>query len=527
MRILFIETPSVFFPRMAGVYFPNPGPITVGAAAERAGHEVEVLDMVALDLPWEALQREVRRRQPDVVCLSAITKTAYASMAAAELVKEVDPGIVLVGGGTHFTLVPEESLRLCRYLDYLVLHEGEVTFLELLDRLERGTPREDMQAVEGLAFQLDGRIVITPPRPLVCDLDDLPSPAYHLLPMDRYSCDIVGPDGFGTSFSRGCAHSCRFCSERVLWREQWRSHSPARMVDELRVLHDVYGKRSFWIGDPDFLHDRERVKGFIAEMESRGPDIQYQIQVRADEVIANADLLPGLAKVGTRVVMMGVETYSDRRLEQLGKGLVNEQAERAARIIKSSGIPLMWTCLIWGHPDDDWLEVFRLLRGSRRLRSDFMAHDLLAPWPGTELFEELDAAGNIAIYDYRAYTFDQPIVKIEGIPLAAAEALNTAGFFLFWFNPLWAAPRLLNRHQRMLQMFSLKASWSVLRTEMIGTRLGGAVKSALGVQLPREEQMQERYYEAHLADRGMTRDQDRGGALSLGLRASNRPGRAV
>ena len=110
MKIVLIDAAIGFFQKIAGLYFPNPGLLAIASFIEKHGYNVKIVDMVALNLNLEDISRIIKKEKPDVVGLSGITKNVYICMALAKIVKEVDPKIITVLGGTHFSLVPEESL---------------------------------------------------------------------------------------------------------------------------------------------------------------------------------------------------------------------------------------------------------------------------------------------------------------------------------------------------------------------------------------------------------------------------------
>lgn len=152
--LLFVEPNSDFLPMpmRVGFYFPNTGILTIAAYLEQHSHNVKIIDMIALNLTWEDIPALIKNENPDLVGISGLTKNAYMCMGLAKIIKQANPRIVTVFGGAHFSLVPEESLRICKEIDYIVIGEGEITFLELVNKLAGQGKKETVSKVDGVAY---------------------------------------------------------------------------------------------------------------------------------------------------------------------------------------------------------------------------------------------------------------------------------------------------------------------------------------------------------------------------------------
>ncbi|MCD6509764.1 MAG: cobalamin-dependent protein, partial [Thermoprotei archaeon] len=189
MRVLLALPPDIHtleIYRSLGLKAPPLGLAYIAAILERAGHKVRILDSPTLEVTTSDFIREVKSWGPDVVGLSVLTPTAPKAYRAIRLIKELYPHLPVVVGGPHPTFMYEEALKMGA--DVVVLGEGELTSLELMNTIEEhGLNVDALERVRGIAFLKEGRPVITPPRPLIRDLDSIPWPARHLLPMERYT----------------------------------------------------------------------------------------------------------------------------------------------------------------------------------------------------------------------------------------------------------------------------------------------------------------------------------------------------
>ncbi len=496
-KIAFIETPYVFFPRLINVYTPNPGPLAVAAYLEREGHECHILDTIALDWGWAEIEAWLRRERPDVVGISCVTKNAYLALSIAQLAKQVLPDVVTIAGGPHVSLCPELTLRICPELDFAVVGEGERTAAELLRALEDKADDQRLAAIPGLAFLRGETYHCGPVRELIEDLDSLPMPAYHLVPMQAYSMPFFGPGGMGAGFSRGCTFSCSFCSEQIQWQQVWRGRSGRWMAEELELLVEKYGRVGYWMNDPSFLHTPERTEEFIQQMQPRKLPIRFHMQVRADHVIRDRALLPGLASIGCKMAMLGVETHQQHQLDAWNKGQELPQVQQAADIIAASGIPILMTCLIWGNWQDDAGELRKLVSWAYEIGGFFLAHDLMVPWPGTPYFEQMRQLGRIEVWDWRKYDFDHAIMPTQHLSRSQLEALNVYPFLTWWFNPKRFARAMVQEDRRRMVKWQVTIPGKVARHEL---------KQSLArrTRLNPIERRAERIYQRHLEVLGVT-----------------------
>jgi anaerobic magnesium-protoporphyrin IX monomethyl ester cyclase len=233
MDILLIDPPRRYWGFGGGLGYNSPpvGLAALAAFLEQNEIEVDILDCNALDIGWDALAGEIRRRKPRSVGVSSsMTCFVPEAFRCLEIAKQTDPDILTVGGGTQFTLAPDESFHRGQALDCIVRGDGEYTALELLEQLRRAQPQ--LERVRGLSFRRNGEVLHNESRPSIQDLDQLPLPAWHMLPMDEYALPVIPPRWGNYAIvvtTRGCPFQCNFCSPR-------KAHAPYRALSAQRVL---------------------------------------------------------------------------------------------------------------------------------------------------------------------------------------------------------------------------------------------------------------------------------------------------
>ncbi len=365
---------------------------------EREGYKVEILDCNAENIDWGSLTSEVEKRKPDVVGVSAITPFFYTALKTAEVVKKVDREIKTVLGGSHATFMGREILKKHSEIDLIVKGEGELIFSKLIKALEKGT---SLSNVKGLIFRLNGKIYETPDPSLLLNLDELPMPAYHLLPMKKYFFPVLGKFSVVLS-SRGCPFSCFFCSEWKFWHRKWRKRDPSKVVDEIELLTQKYGRESIWFGDDCFNVDKQHMEKICSEIEERGLDVNWYYQGRADFVVKYRDLLPKMRRAGNLMVQIGVEAATDNELSVLRKNLKIETVKKAVKLLKQNNI-ICQGLMIIGTWRDKYETIMEKVNFMKKLGVDFPIYTVLTPFPGSDLFDEAKNKNLIEVTDYSKY----------------------------------------------------------------------------------------------------------------------------
>lgn len=442
MRVLLVDPPKPRWWLLADTVLPPVGLAYLAGYLRERGVEVRVLDCTALGLDWEDLEREIERYAPDVVGVGAPTCYVKRAMKVFEIAKRVDRDVVCVAGGIHFTLAFRESLRECEYIDYVVLGEGELTFYELLEALEG---RKKLGGVKGVALRRGGDVVTTGRRPLIRDLDSLPIPAWDLLPMERYRVVAWGSASMLVS-SRGCPFECSFCSERVFWRGVWRAHSARRVVREMEILAEKYGKRVMWFGDDTFNLCRKRISEICELLLERGLDVSWGFEGRADLLWRDRDLLGKLRDAGFFWVLVGVESCFQDELDRYRKGISVEKIKEVFNALKEHDV-VTQAMFIVGEKYDDEKRIEAKADFAIELDPDFAIFTPLTPFPGTPLYEEAEREGLLETRDFSKYDLAHAVMRTYYLSPREVEELMSLCYRKFYGRPLKVARGLLSKNK--------------------------------------------------------------------------------
>lgn len=369
-------------------FLPPLGVALVATLARDAGYDVRMFDS-SFDPDLSNLKRDLAAFAPAVVASSVSSDLYPAACEVSDLADSM--GAVSVMGGPHATLAGEELLQETPSLGVVVAGEAEDSFVELLDRIERGA---GLEGVRGLIYRQGDETIENPAEPWHEDLDVFPFPDRDLLPTyPRYS-----HSGFTELIlSRSCPFSCTYCQPTLAKVSgHHRKRGPKNVVDEIEMLWRKYGNRSFLIDDDIFVLDKAWLRGIVEQLEARGLAGKFRFVAlgRPDTFDEEAALL--LKRMGLYYLLFGMESGSQKMLDTLGKQTTVEQIRRAFRLAKKHGFRTH-AFVILGAPG----ETPRTLRLTEDLIKELAPHSvfisLFAPTLGTSLCEDLEKQGRLKL----------------------------------------------------------------------------------------------------------------------------------
>ncbi|WP_338668748.1 B12-binding domain-containing radical SAM protein [Pseudodesulfovibrio methanolicus] len=368
-------------------FLPPLGLASIAAVLRENGHGVAIIDGVAEHTPLQEIVD--RARDFDIVGVSAMTAHAKRAHELIRMLRsQLDKPIM--AGGVHATTMPAEFLE--NGADFVVVGEGEMTTLELAQALDSGLPRERFAEIRGLCLLRDGELFRTPRRPLIEDLDSLPQPARDLLPMHLYSATVARTTRQPSHMllaSRGCPGVCSFCVHK-LFGKKVRYNSPERIIDEFLLLVNEYGAKDVAIFDDNFAANREMVIKVCNKLIELDLDLTWSIESRVDNV--DREILELLAKAGCTFIAYGIESGSQRVLDQMNKGVTLDQIREAVRITNEVGIKTRGYLML-GHLDETPEEMRKTIEFAKSLDLDVASFTLFVPLPGTQDYKRAQKFG--------------------------------------------------------------------------------------------------------------------------------------
>jgi radical SAM superfamily enzyme YgiQ (UPF0313 family) len=311
--------------------------------------------------------------KPEIIGFTVMSYQFRHTYSLIRIIKERFPSIAIAAGGPHVSALEERVLLECSSIDYVIAGEGETSMLGLCT----GAPPE---LVGGVFSRSNGRIISGGPRCYMSDLDILPFPTYSSYDLKKY------PE-IEISTSRGCPHPCIFCAVSTIMGEKIRSRSIHNVADEISFFHHRHGKRSFQIGDDNFLADKEKVVLLCEEIASRqlkGLILRCGQGIRGD--LIDRESLTAMKKAGFRHLGIGVESGCDHVLSSIRKGETVQKIEQGIALACRMGfdVSLLFVIGAPGETPAD-LEQSILLAKKYPVMKAFFFN--LIPFPGTQLFK--------------------------------------------------------------------------------------------------------------------------------------------
>ena len=356
----------------------------------------------------EKILEHLQKSQPKLVGFSLIFQPMLMEFAA--LLKYLrSNGITahFTMGGHFPTIEYAKTLELIPELDTVICHEGEITLLELFQNLDKPA---NWSKIKGIAFRKNGQIFISPPRPLIEDLNLLPFPVRRISTL-KYrgiaACSILA--------SRGCYYNCSFCSVRHFYGStsgpRRRARSPSNVVDEMEKLFKNKIRIFRFVDDHLGMKSKlqkEWIKEFASELKKReiGDKILWRISNRADEL--DLECLKTLKEVGLAFLYIGIESGSDQELKICNKHYTVKDIYDALEILKLAGVNFDYGFMMLtpGTTFESIEENLNFLKNLTERGRAIVHFTKMMPYAGTPIAQKLKEEGRLeGTIDYPNYRY--------------------------------------------------------------------------------------------------------------------------
>jgi anaerobic magnesium-protoporphyrin IX monomethyl ester cyclase len=394
MRVLFTHSYFYKFDEKQWRFkqpYPPLATILAAAVLRNNGYSVSLFDTNLRDDPTEILPVLAANRPKYLIIYDdgfnylskmCLTNMREAAFRMAEESKKTGCTVIVSSSDAadHY----EKYFR--HHVDYVVRGEGEETLKELLFALENN---EDVSKVQGLAYQQDNQIKLTPSRPVIRDLDTLPLPAWDLVDIAAYRKIWLEHHGYfslNLATTRGCPFKCNWCAKPI-YGNRYTSRSPLHVVKEIEMLIKNYQPDYLWMCDDIFGLKPGWVQEFRTLLAERKIKIRYKIQSRVD-LLLQEDTLDALAESGADTVWVGAESGSQKILDAMDKGTKVGEIYAATRLMKQKGIRVAFF-LQFGYLGETQEDIDATIQMVRTLMPDEVGISVSYPLPGTKFYEKV------------------------------------------------------------------------------------------------------------------------------------------
>ncbi|MDD5711316.1 MAG: radical SAM protein [Smithellaceae bacterium] len=383
---------------------PPLGVTYVAAAFEAAGAEVKIWDYIVNRYTPEKLKAQLDAFQPDAVGATSVTLNFPPAAEIVQTVKRYNPAIVTMMGGPHVSFDADETLKNYPGIDLIVRGEGEKTIADLTPVLRDPSAWE---GIKGISFRRNGEIVHNAPQDLIEDLDTLPLPSRHLLPLSRYMA-LGYPISIITG--RGCPYACIFCQGRRMVGKKPRQRSSQLVVEEIEHIMS-YGITRINVADDLFTANKQKVREVCDEIHKRNLKLGWSAFARVNTV--DKETLEIMRDAGCDAVSFGIESGNPEMLKRIKKGITLDMARAAISLCKEVGI-LAHTSFMVGLPGEtpETLQDTKEFAADLGRRGALYGYHFLAPFPGTTVHDELEKYDlEILTGDWTKYDANSAIVR--------------------------------------------------------------------------------------------------------------------
>ncbi len=374
-------------------------------------YEISVLDSQVQNV------KESDFKNAKIIGISAMTghQIKYG-LKIASLARRVNPDAVIVWGGIHVSLLPEQSIKDPR-VDTVVIGEGEQTFLEVVESVIAG---DSVEGIPGTCTQrLDGEVIFGPKRDFL-NLDSLPLPAYDLVDINIYKGI---KHQFDYQSSRGCPFRCGFCYNTVFCGSRYRKKSAEKVVKELSYLYDQYGVVNFGFVDDEFFIEKKRTESIMDGIIASKKKFSITASCRLDIVNTfSGTLLSKMKRAGVAQIFFGAESGSEEILKYIKKDISTSQIISGAKKVAEADIrPIL--SFMSGFPSEtmsDFMKTLDLIRELWRIHPLITINGIFPfnAYPGTDLYRNAVECGfspPSTLEEWRGWSFknepDNPWLK--------------------------------------------------------------------------------------------------------------------
>ena len=404
--------------------------LAIASPLLKEGYKVKIFDAL---IDSDA-QDKVLKNLNDAICVGFTVFSDFPiadSLKLSKKIKEVDSKIPIVWGGWHPSILPLETIKEPS-IDIIARGQGEATFLELVKCLEKKHP---LNRIKGITYKKNGRVITNPDRQRTY-LDDLPPIPFHILDLEKYVNDTIGKRTLGYITSQGCPYNCAFCADSLVYNRKRIDLSAKKVIRDLKKLIETYKINGIMFWDTNFFINMDKVKKICRGIIKNKWDIKWGAFERVDHFISlNEKTIKLIKNSGCRLLVVGVESGSQKILDFLNKGIKVEDTINFSKLCKKYGIRVRYDFMV-GLPNEtpeDFQKTINLVRDIYKInKHNELSISFYTPYPGTPLcdkvIKEYDFKPPISLIEWSEY--DPSATATKWINEKYKEKLNMFLFYL-------------------------------------------------------------------------------------------------
>ncbi|MBN2421650.1 radical SAM protein [Candidatus Woesearchaeota archaeon] len=434
-KILLVKAPDVYtkYGRGGEIWLPiELAELAAYVLKHNKNVNIEIFSPHLEKLPFRKVVNKCCSGNYDIIGISYMTVSADYAYQLSSFIKKFTKSL-LVHGGTHVTLCPNEVIEHC---DIGIIGEGELTFSEIIEKYQQKALT--LSKIKGIVYKENNNIKITPSREFIKDMDEMPFPRYDLLPMDKYDKPLhyTGERMIDIMESRGCPYNCSFCVSPTHWRRRLRMHSPQYIINHIKLLIKNYNITNFHFHGDNFMIQPGFVKRLCDLIIKNKLKIKWCALTRPEHVIKHKNLLPLMKKAGCFGIEIGIDSAEENALAATNKGQDLSTALNALKILKKKGMILLYTLMgfnpeetIYGYYKQQ-IVVFKKIFGFDTIKGGQAS----TPYPSTDYGINYGRYGVLLAHTWDEYDHSLipfiPNSLLDGKPLRTKKKLWLNDYYI-------------------------------------------------------------------------------------------------
>lgn len=464
MKIVLINPPIKYLemrqklkPIISNLFYNSPplGLCYLAGVLEKKGVFVKIIDAAVEDLDFSAIIKRIRSFKADLIGITSLTNAFHVTVELAKTIKK-ELRLPIVIGGPHVTANPNKVLLL-KCFDIGILGEGEITLVEVIDALEK---KKDLREIDGIAFCHNSEIFFTKPREYIKNLDMLPFPARHLVPLELY---IPQPNDerqrpkLSMITSRGCPYRCIFC-DKSIFGQGYRTFSPEYIVSEMEYLSNNFGAKDIAFVDSMLGIDTKKIEKLTSAIQKKGlhKKVSWTCTIRANTI--NKQLLRKMKETGCWRVRIGIETGSEEVLKFIKKDITKNQIKDA--VFWANELRLQPKAFfILGHLIDTKETIEETIDFAKSLPLKDITVQLNTPLPDTYQYKIYKDYGILVDSSLSRFSFWEPVFLPHGLRQGYLAKMQKKFYRAFYLRPV-----IIWRHLREIRsLYDIKKYLKAIR----------------------------------------------------------------
>lgn len=432
---------------------PSLGLGYIASVLEKSGINVEIIDTNAEKIAPDGLYSRIDKTNFDFVGITSLTPTISNAVQLSKVCRKIFPNAKIVFGGVHPTALPDEALSYDS-VDFVIKGEGEYSFLKLVQG-------ENLEKIEGLSYRKENKYIHNRQFTLIEDLDTVPFPAFHLMPMEMYYPTLgsfKNLPAINMITIRGCPYHCSFCC-RAVFGNKVRFRSPENVIEEIRFLIEKFKIKEISFYDDNFTLFKERTREVCELIRKENISITWSCMTRPE--LVDRKILREMKESGCHQICYGVESFSENVLKNVKKGIDLSVLEDRVKSTRDAGIQVRLSFIL-GLPGETEETLGNMVNYAIDLNPDLAHFNIIAPFPGTELFSWAKERNYITTYDYKKYDLGNCVLNLPTLSPEVVEKCYREMYKKFYLRLSYILKRFLKIRTLNDLKINIKAFFKLL-----------------------------------------------------------------